>query len=128
MYVLFVIYYFDLILHFLFFLFFFFFFNDTATTEIYTLSLHDALPDPARPAGHEDRGAVEPHRLRGACPRAWHRDTAGWDASRSLAAAVTVLVGLRLHVVSGGRGRSRPVSGSGTGSRPGGTVRQRLGR
>src|SRR5215203_7127767 len=31
---------------------FFFFFNDTATTEIYTLSLHDALPirrtDPAR--------------------------------------------------------------------------------
>src|SRR2546427_5335972 len=29
--------------------FFFFFFNDTATTEIYTLSLHDALPiSPAR--------------------------------------------------------------------------------
>jgi len=28
----------------LFFFFFFFFFNDTATTEIYTLSLHDALP------------------------------------------------------------------------------------
>src|SRR2546428_8659699 len=26
------------------FLFIFFFFNDTATTEIYTLSLHDALP------------------------------------------------------------------------------------
>src|SRR2546423_10579063 len=26
------------------FLSFFFFFNDTATTEIYTLSLHDALP------------------------------------------------------------------------------------
>src|SRR5256885_15894111 len=26
------------------FIFFFFFFNDTATTEIYTLSLHDALP------------------------------------------------------------------------------------
>src|SRR5712672_2798469 len=29
---------------FLLFFFFFFFFNDTATTEIYTLSLHDALP------------------------------------------------------------------------------------
>src|SRR2546427_6692050 len=30
--------------------FLFFFFNDTATTEIYTLSLHDALPicDPGR--------------------------------------------------------------------------------
>src|SRR6266511_1879541 len=27
--------------------FFFFFFNDPATTEIYTLSLHDALPNPA---------------------------------------------------------------------------------
>src|SRR5256885_16947961 len=25
-------------------IYFFFFFNDTATTEIYTLSLHDALP------------------------------------------------------------------------------------
>ena len=29
---------------FYFFILFFFFFNDTATTEIYTLSLHDALP------------------------------------------------------------------------------------
>src|SRR6266496_6529204 len=27
---------------------FFFFFNDTATTEIYTLSLHDALPTSCR--------------------------------------------------------------------------------
>src|ERR687897_2836166 len=35
------------------FFFFFFFFNDTATTEIYTLSLHDALPisDPLQPRG-----------------------------------------------------------------------------
>src|SRR5262247_4759170 len=32
------------------FLFFFFFFNDTATTEIYTLSLHDALPIARRSA------------------------------------------------------------------------------
>src|SRR3712207_9346827 len=31
----------------------FFFFNDTATTEIYTLSLHDALPISVRP-GVED--------------------------------------------------------------------------
>src|SRR3712207_8966033 len=29
---------------------FFFFFNDTATTEIYTLSLHDALPISRLPA------------------------------------------------------------------------------
>src|SRR5438034_6505713 len=32
------------LLLFAFYLVFFFFFNDTATTEIYTLSLHDALP------------------------------------------------------------------------------------
>src|SRR2546421_8629107 len=30
---------------------FFFFFNDTATTEIYTLSLHDALPISAAAVG-----------------------------------------------------------------------------
>src|SRR6267143_5617333 len=30
---------------------FFFFFNDTATTEIYTLSLHDALPTSGLLAG-----------------------------------------------------------------------------
>src|SRR3712207_7653670 len=45
----------------------FFFFNDTATTEIYTLSLHDALPILQRPdvvrgdrpvAGEGDRGSV----------------------------------------------------------------------
>src|SRR2546427_13156713 len=40
--------------------FIFFFFNDTATTEIYTLSLHDALPI-CRAGGagrvHEDRHA-----------------------------------------------------------------------
>src|SRR3712207_7496235 len=43
----------------------FFFFNDTATTEIYTLSLHDALPilalrrQPApSPPAHRDDAAV----------------------------------------------------------------------
>src|SRR5205807_9220754 len=45
---------FIVILH-LFLFFFFFFFNDTPTTEIYTLSLHDALPicGEARPRGGE---------------------------------------------------------------------------
>src|SRR3712207_8173161 len=33
----------------------FFFFNDTATTEIYTLSLHDALPICVRPAPADRR-------------------------------------------------------------------------
>src|SRR2546429_5320563 len=50
--------------------FFFFFFNDTATTEIYTLSLHDALPICADvlaalelhigPAMHGQHGAAAP--------------------------------------------------------------------
>src|SRR2546425_11881304 len=39
---------------------FFFFFNDTATTEIYTLSLHDALPISVR----LERPDAEIHRLR----------------------------------------------------------------
>src|SRR2546423_6266927 len=34
----------------------FFFFNDTATTEIYTLSLHDALPICGRGGGGGDVG------------------------------------------------------------------------
>src|SRR2546430_17085014 len=34
-------------------IFFFFFFNDTATTEIYTLSLHDALPISDHVGGRE---------------------------------------------------------------------------
>src|SRR5215204_7614266 len=38
---------------------FFFFFNDTATTEIYTLSLHDALPIQAT-SGKVDRSELQP--------------------------------------------------------------------
>src|SRR5437588_2033441 len=38
----------------------FFFFNDTATTEIYTLSLHDALPILPR-AAHEKGALPIPH-------------------------------------------------------------------
>src|SRR5256885_4064205 len=42
---------------------FFFFFNDTATTEIYTLSLHDALPifDIAEAADDHDREGLHDH-------------------------------------------------------------------
>src|SRR3989442_6373157 len=47
--------------------FFFFFFNDTATTEIYTLSLHDALPISAGGARARAAGAsadrAEPARV-----------------------------------------------------------------
>src|SRR2546422_5663575 len=50
--------------------FLFFFFNDTATTEIYTLSLHDALPISAKRCGLaarcccRDNVAGRPGRLR----------------------------------------------------------------
>src|SRR5256885_8323153 len=43
--------------------FFFFFFNDTATTEIYTLSLHDALPIFDRPFREEWRHRPRAARL-----------------------------------------------------------------
>src|SRR3990170_8910899 len=48
--------------------FFFFFFNDTATTEIYTLSLHDALPICATPR-RQDPSLRGPRRWRGVAPR-----------------------------------------------------------
>src|SRR2546426_1226599 len=51
-------------------LFFFFFFNDTATTEIYTLSLHDALPI----FGGADDGPVDEDPFEG---RLGHRGAAG---------------------------------------------------
>src|SRR6266699_989943 len=69
------------------FFFFFFFFNDTATTEIYTLSLHDALPDLL--AGlHVEREHVRVDRLAEELAlvdrrRAPHERAAGRDAQRS---------------------------------------------
>src|SRR3712207_9505954 len=44
---------------------FFFFFNDTATTEIYTLSLHDALPISCLEQNTCMRSTNEPFRVRG---------------------------------------------------------------
>src|SRR2546429_2248174 len=57
----------------------FFFFNDTATTEIYTLSLHDALPIYAPRRGLPVRRPVDApdDRCRGATPpRGGGRDRA----------------------------------------------------
>src|SRR2546422_10939692 len=56
-------------------LFFFFFFNDTATTEIYTLSLHDALPI-FRTERHPPAGA----RCGRRAPAAGSRVSPGWYA------------------------------------------------
>src|SRR2546423_14673181 len=62
---------------------FFFFFNDTATTEIYTLSLHDALPIYLLPRSNHDStpgsSALNPLRLR--------RTTCGSDKSDRLQGA-----------------------------------------
>src|SRR2546427_6126899 len=60
----------------------FFFFNDTATTEIYTLSLHDALPISS---GRQRPGAVErgrADRRAGRPGAARHASTRGGGARR----------------------------------------------
>src|SRR3712207_7035096 len=46
----------------------FFFFNDTATTEIYTLSLHDALPISGAVRGAAGRPALQEGRRHGLLP------------------------------------------------------------
>src|SRR5256885_10228584 len=50
----------------------FFFFNDTATTEIYTLSLHDALPISSAPRPWTMCSGCAPARPSGIW-RKWHR-------------------------------------------------------
>src|SRR5258708_37376587 len=47
----------------------FFFFNDTATTEIYTLSLHDALPICGRRPASADRAGSDHNRRNLGCDR-----------------------------------------------------------
>src|SRR2546429_7288672 len=58
-------------------IFFFFFFNDTATTEIYTLSLHDALPISFLPSSFERCGGKTRHHDRRVGKR--------WEAASSAA-------------------------------------------
>src|SRR5215813_3687644 len=69
--------------------FFVFFFNDTATTEIYTLSLHDALPIDADHATETLADTLEPDQ--------WPRGRIGpWrkDSARALADSRQVGVGV----------------------------------
>src|SRR5688572_32780980 len=79
-YVLFSVFFFCFL--FFFFIFFFFFvFNDTATTEIYTLSLHDALPICAGlPLSRPDQSGCRAERQStgGKSVRLWN----SWEHSR----------------------------------------------
>src|SRR3712207_8300503 len=78
-----------------------FFFNDTATTEIYTLSLHSALPIsatsnrfasrvcvPARAAWSASSRRPSRARLRVSRSRAFHSQRPGSSASRGPASSV----------------------------------------
>src|SRR5256885_11682506 len=87
----------------LYYFFFFFFFNDTATTEIYTLSLHDALPiSRPRCARRDRRGRRPAHRClagggsgagtrqrRVRCPAPWRRRPLPSGARTAAAPAVS---------------------------------------
>src|SRR2546422_3074871 len=66
----------------------FFFFNDTATTEIYTLSLHDALPISEVPLNRPRR---EPHPL---CDVRRAAQSLAYGVEYSLAVRVADLLGL----------------------------------
>src|SRR5438874_9464311 len=61
----------------LFYLLILFFFSDTATTEIYTLSLHDALPILQNPADVSPRGKGEHGRFHAGQVRAFTRYAGG---------------------------------------------------
>src|SRR6266511_63432 len=110
--------------------FFFFFFNDTATTEIYTLSLHDALPISwcrrfdSGPRHLSIRGRTTRNRLRarGASPRKRpeHADSLPERVFRKIGAkkgrpgrcyrAANVLLGWRLAPVLLAGKKGRPVT------------------
>src|SRR3989449_5100731 len=121
-------------------IFFFFFFNDTATTEIYTLSLHDALPisHSHRPdlLVAQSRGSIRlelqlPVVRRIGRPDHWRRERDGAHGrslqqslhrSRNPAAHP---VRARLLLLSGGRTRCRRTLRA-HGPRPGAGHRNRL--
>src|SRR6266568_8961711 len=74
--------------------FFFFFFNDTATTEIYTLSLHDALPISLVADRHPDL-----------CPRSLRP---GLPGCRRRVSRPRERAGVRPRGGAGGGSRARP--------------------
>src|SRR5438045_8863983 len=65
-------------------LFFLFFFNDTATTEIYTLSLHDALPISRRRAACDEFRRISSRRSENLCKRRSEEHTSELQSLRHL--------------------------------------------
>src|SRR2546422_2273648 len=92
--------------------YFFFFFNDTATTEIYTLSLHDALPilrdDRERREGRQGRGVRFPAEAGGPGPspdnhREGDRKSTRLNSSHGyISYAVFCLKKKKKHIISEG--------------------------
>src|SRR2546422_382394 len=87
---------------------FFFFFNDTATTEIYTLSLHDALPISPDPGSSRALGAGPPPGRPRRPPRTVRRVPADRRARAQAAAragaADAVRAGVRVRRAGDGEG------------------------
>src|SRR6266480_5404337 len=96
---------------------YFFFFNDTATTEIYTLSLHDALP--IQPNGARikfDRTNLVPFSLDIGSSETLHANGLGGDD------AITVgEVGGFSVTASGGSGNDTLIGGGSSGTFLGGS-------
>src|SRR3989442_3375763 len=88
-------------------LLFFFFFNDTATTEIYTLSLHDALPISARlparnPASPRSAAPAKPVRAP-RWPRCWRPGSRSEEHTSELQSRPHLVCRLLLEKKKNGR-------------------------
>src|SRR5277367_1780281 len=93
--------------------FFFFFFNDTATTEIYTLSLHDALPiSPCRRPGCSDYNRLMDHQHLYRLLRPGSQETAAriWRGIHHAMVAAGIGVFLALTVVEWRQAHGRALS------------------
>src|SRR2546429_6022623 len=82
---------------------FFFFFNDTATTEIYTLSLHDALPISPGRGSHRRRSppatARRAARRSSTCGNSWRSISSCPGRSAKRSEEHTSELQSRLHLV-----------------------------
>src|SRR5258708_29921700 len=95
-----------------------FFFNDTATTEIYTLSLHDALPISAH-SSHTCTSSATLHSL----PRLHHlkkrdRKSTRLNSSHQIISYAVFCLKKKTRVSAGGHAGPVPAPGAPTAQRP----------